>query len=123
MSKKIIIVCIILCLPLCLDARGPSKAKIFGIAGFTSSLFAIGSDILVEHYNDKYEEATLEKDISHYKDLADAYERIRDVSLLVAVANFALSTIFWLDEKKSSPANIELNYREEKLRIGLKKDF
>jgi len=122
MSRKIIIVFLVLCLPLYLNAKGPSKAKIFGIAGFTCSLFAIGSDILAEHYNDKYEEATFANDISHYEDLTEVYERIRDMSLLLAVANFTISTIFWIDEKKST-VSLELNYKKEKLRVGLKKDF
>jgi hypothetical protein len=122
MSKRIIILFLVLCLPLCLNAKGPSKAKIFGIAGFTSSLFAIGSDILAEHYNDRYEEATLEKDMSHYKNLAEVYERIRDMSLLLAVASFTISTIVWIGEKKSV-VSLELDYKKEKLRVGLRKDF
>ncbi len=122
MSRRTIILFLVLCLPLCLNARGPSKAKIFGIAGFTCSLFAIGSDILAEHYNDKYEQAASANDISHYEDLTEVYERVRDMSLLLAVANFTISTIFWIDEKKST-VSLELDYEKEKLRVGLRKDF
>lgn len=122
MLRRIIIVSLVLCLPLCLNARGLSKAKIFGIAGFTFSLCAVGSDIVADHYNDKYEEATLKTDMSHYKDLAEAYERIRNMSFLLAVANFTISTIVWIDEKKSV-VGLELDYNKEKLRVGLKKDF
>ncbi len=122
MSRKIIIVFLIITLPLYLNAKGPSKAKIFGIAGFTCSVVAIGSDILAEHYNDKYEEAATRSDGAHYQDIAVTYERVRDLSFILAVANFTLGTIFWLDEKKSA-VSFQLDHEQKKIHVGLKKDF
>lgn len=122
MSKRTIIGFLVLIVPLYLNATGTSKAKIFGIAGFTCSLFAIGSDILAEHYNEKYEEAVQRSDRSHYQDISATYERVRDVSFILAVANFTFGTIVWLDEKRSA-ISFEFDHKKEKLRIGLKKDF
>jgi hypothetical protein len=122
MPRKITIAFFILIVPLYLNAKGMSKAKIFGIAGFTCSLFAIGSDILAEHYNEKYEETATRNNRSHYHDIAATYERVRDVSFIYAVASFTLGTVFWLEEKKSA-VSFEFNHKQQKLRFGLKKDF
>ncbi len=120
MIKKNLIIFLLLFFPLYLNAEGLSKAKIFGIAGFACSIVAIGADILADHYHDKYEEATLPKDITEYQDRIVICERTCDISFGLAVANFSLSTIFWLTEKKSD-VGLELNYNREKLCIGFKK--
>ncbi len=113
---------LLLLLPLCTYAGEISKAKVFGIAGFTFSLVAIGADILSDHYRDKYEEATSPGDVTKYKDRAVIYERTRNISFGLAVVNFSLSTIFWLTEKKS-PVGLEVNYKKEKLCVGLRRVF
>ncbi|MGB9720251.1 MAG: hypothetical protein ACPL28_02055 [bacterium] len=119
MGKKIMGICLFLFL--LLNKMDANKAKVFGIAGFTFSILAIASDVGVEHFYDKYENATLPEDCIHYRNMTELYERFRDVSFGLSVLNFSLNTVFFLKEKEE--LEVGINCKKGKICVGLLKPF
>ncbi|KPJ72444.1 hypothetical protein AMJ52_06325 [candidate division TA06 bacterium DG_78] len=120
MVYKIVTVVLFIVIPLSINADDLSRAKIFGIAGFAFSLFAIGADISADYYYTKYEESTYSADCSHYKNRTIICERTRDILFVVAALNFSVSTIFILKNNKKS-LGVDVHLREGKLCAGLTK--
>lgn len=120
MKLKGIIIFLLLFLPVYLNSRGLSKARIFGIAGFGFSLISIGADIGVEYYYNKYEEAILRDECTKYRNFTVFCEKTRDISFGLAVVNFSISTIFLLKEKKPE-IELGINCKKGKLCVGLAK--
>ncbi|MCX7996086.1 MAG: hypothetical protein N3A65_10040 [candidate division WOR-3 bacterium] len=96
-----------------------SKSKLFAITGFTFSIMAIVADIEVEHFYDKYQNATLPDDCIHYRNMTQFYEKVRDISFGLSVVNFSLSTIFLLKEKKKLETGFY--YKKGKVCLFLKR--
>jgi hypothetical protein len=120
MVYKIVTVVLLIILPLCVHADDLNKVKIFGIAGFAFSLFAIGADISADYYYTKYEESTYSVDCTHYKNRTIICERTRDILFVVAALNFSVSTIFIIKNNKKC-LGVDVRLREGKLCAGLTK--
>ncbi|MEO0096135.1 MAG: hypothetical protein ABIL46_09420 [candidate division WOR-3 bacterium] len=116
MVKKFTVLCLFIFM---LNNAEASKAKLFGIIGFTFSITAIASDIAVEHFYNKYENADLPEDCIHYRNMTQLYEKVRDVSFGLSVLNFSLSTVFFLKEKRE--LKLGINYQKGKICLGLLK--
>jgi hypothetical protein len=122
MWGKYLVLFLSVLLPLRLQAEGLSQTKILGIAGFTCSLIAIGTDILSEHYYNKYKEATNSNECLRYKKRVVWCERTRDISFGLSIIGFSVSTILWLKETRTE-VGIEINWSPHKLCAGIVKSL
>ncbi len=123
MERRIFVFLLLFLYPLGLAADSQKTAKIFGVIGFACSLFAVGSDILGEHYYNQYEETTDPDECVLFRSRIQSCEKIRNISFGLAVTNFSISTILWLKNDKEDKVGIEVRYAREKLCLGIVSDF
>ena len=123
MERRIFVLLFLLLYPFSLGADSQSTAKIFGVIGFTCSLVAVGSDILGEHYYNQYKETTDPDECELFRTRIQFCEKIRNISFGLAVTNFSISTILWLNADKENNVGIEVQCTREKLCLGVVRDF